>query len=245
MRCYDRCFGQPRAPLTVISKAADRQHMTVHLVQIRRSIRRHLVAACILAGALVAGLGGWARTTELAGAVIANGRRGRRVRCEEGPASDRRRRRRAQRARRSATSMLETSSCASTKRRPRPISPSSPRASMSCVARQARLEAEKDGADSIDFPDELLAREKSDPELRIFLKANASCSVSRSKRGPARRHNSMSAFPSSARRSSGLAEQIEAKTQEIALIEEELKGVVELWEKQLVPITRVTSLQAR
>ena len=42
---------------------------------------------------------------------------------------------------------------------------------------------------------------------------------------------------------SGLAEQIEAKTQEIALIEEELKGVLELWQKHLIPFTRVTSLK--
>ncbi|MGA7546815.1 MAG: HlyD family type I secretion periplasmic adaptor subunit, partial [Methyloceanibacter sp.] len=39
----------------------------------RRSIRGHLIAACVIAGILVVGLAGWARTTELAGAVIANG----------------------------------------------------------------------------------------------------------------------------------------------------------------------------
>ena len=39
----------------------------------------------------------------------------------------------------------------------------------------------------------------------------------------------------------GLTEQIDAKGQEIALIEEELKGVLELWKKQLVSLTRVTS----
>ena len=42
---------------------------------------------------------------------------------------------------------------------------------------------------------------------------------------------------------SGLTEQIDAKDQEIALIEEELKGVLELWKKQLVPLTRVTALK--
>ena len=42
---------------------------------------------------------------------------------------------------------------------------------------------------------------------------------------------------------SGLAEQIEAKTQEIALIREELNGVLDLWQKKLVPLTRVTSLK--
>ncbi len=42
---------------------------------------------------------------------------------------------------------------------------------------------------------------------------------------------------------SGLAEQIEAKSEEVTLIEEELKGVLELWKKQLIQITRVTALK--
>ena len=41
----------------------------------------------------------------------------------------------------------------------------------------------------------------------------------------------------------GLSEQVEAKAQEIALIQEELKGVMDLWEKKLVPFTRVASLK--
>ena len=42
---------------------------------------------------------------------------------------------------------------------------------------------------------------------------------------------------------SGITEQIEAKTQQIALIKEELKGVLDLWKKKLIPVTRVTSLK--
>jgi HlyD family secretion protein len=42
---------------------------------------------------------------------------------------------------------------------------------------------------------------------------------------------------------SGLAQQVEAKAQEIVLIQEELKGVLELWKKQLIQITRVTALK--
>jgi HlyD family secretion protein len=37
------------------------------------SIRRHLVGGAIIALLLTAGLGGWAATTELSGAVIASG----------------------------------------------------------------------------------------------------------------------------------------------------------------------------
>jgi len=38
-----------------------------------QSIHRHLVGGAIIALMLTAGLGGWAATTELAGAVIASG----------------------------------------------------------------------------------------------------------------------------------------------------------------------------
>ena len=37
------------------------------------SLRRHLLGGAIIALLLTAGLGGWAATTELAGAVIASG----------------------------------------------------------------------------------------------------------------------------------------------------------------------------
>ena len=43
--------------------------------------------------------------------------------------------------------------------------------------------------------------------------------------------------------SAGLDDQITAKRQESELIKEELKGVLELWRKQLVPIIRVNSLK--
>jgi len=42
---------------------------------------------------------------------------------------------------------------------------------------------------------------------------------------------------------SGLTDQIAAKKREIALIGEELKGVRELWSKNLIPIQRVTALE--
>src|SRR5581483_12510317 len=38
-----------------------------------RSIRGHLLAAALVGGVLVLGVAGWARTTELAGAVISSG----------------------------------------------------------------------------------------------------------------------------------------------------------------------------
>ena len=42
---------------------------------------------------------------------------------------------------------------------------------------------------------------------------------------------------------SGLQQQIDAKAEQLELIQGELKGVTQLWEKNLVPITRVNSLK--
>jgi len=41
----------------------------------------------------------------------------------------------------------------------------------------------------------------------------------------------------------GMVDQVAAKRREIALIGDELKGVRELWQKNLIPVTRVTALE--
>ena len=110
-------------------------------------------------------------------------------------------------------------------------------------ARQARLEAEKNGADSIRFPDELLVREKSDPEVAHILEGERKLFDLRSEARRGQKSQLRERASQLREEVSGLTEQIEAKTQEIALIEEELKGVMELWKKQLIPFTRVTSLK--
>jgi HlyD family secretion protein len=39
----------------------------------RESIRQHIVAGCVIVGVLLFGLGGWASTAEISGALIAQG----------------------------------------------------------------------------------------------------------------------------------------------------------------------------
>ena len=56
----------------------------------RRSIRSHFMVGMLTAGALVGGIGGWAGTAELAGAVIARGVVVVEFRSEESAASHRR-----------------------------------------------------------------------------------------------------------------------------------------------------------
>lgn len=110
------------------------------------------------------------------------------------------------------------------------------------TAREVRLEAEKVGADTLEFPDSLLSR-MDDPiiaklvtgEQKLFeLRRNARAGQKAQLRERiAQLHQEIS----------GLTEQSEAKEKEMELLEKELEGVRELWEKNLVQITRLTSLE--
>ena len=62
------------------------------------SIRRHIIAGSVLVGVLAFGLGGWASTAEISGALIAPGDRRRRFQYQESAASHRRRGRQIVRA---------------------------------------------------------------------------------------------------------------------------------------------------
>ena len=95
-------------------------------------------------------------------------------------------------------------------------------------ARQARLEAERDGADKVTFPDELLAR-RNEPEV-----AQATASEQR-----------LFELRRSARegQKSQLLEQVAAKSKEIEWNQQELGGIRGLWKQNLVPFNRVTTLE--
>ena len=107
-------------------------------------------------------------------------------------------------------------------------------------ARQARLEAEKDGAQSIEFPAELLARESNDPQVAHILEGERKLFTLRSEARNGEKAQLRERAAQLRLEIDGLAQQIEAKGQEIDLIQEELKGVLELWKKKLIPVTRVT-----
>jgi HlyD family secretion protein len=210
--------------------------------QSRPSIRRHLVASVLIACALVAGFGGWALNAKLAGAVIATG-----VVVVESEVKQ------VQHPTGGVVSELNVHNddyvnagdvvvrldATQTKANLAVFSKSLDE----LRARQARLDAEKNSAGSIDFPDELLVREKSDPEVAHILESERKLFALRLEARGGQRAQLHERTSQLGQEISGLAEQIEAKTQEIDLIEQELKGVVELWEKELVPISRVTALK--
>ena len=65
-------------------------------------------------------------------------------------------------------------------------------------------------------------------------RANASCLICGVRRGPARKISSDSSIVQLQEQISGVAAQQDAKAKETTLIEQELKGVRELWKKNLI-----------
>jgi HlyD family secretion protein len=208
----------------------------------RRSIRGHLIAACVIAGILVVGLAGWARTTELAGAVIANGvvvvdSNVKKVQHPTGGLIGELRVGNDQLVQ--AGEVLVRLDDTQTKANLGVFTTNLDE----LYARQARQEAEKEGADTITFPDDLSAREATDPAVAHILEAERKLFNFRAESRAGQKAQLRERASQLREEVAGQGEQIEAKTKEIALIQEELKGVMELWQKQLVPYSRVTSLQ--
>ena len=207
----------------------------------RASIRRHLLGGAVIALMLTVGVGGWATTTELSGAVIAPGsmvvdsnvkkvqhltggivgellvREGSRVRAGD-----------------VVVRLDETIM----------------RANLAIVvkglaemnARQARLASERDRADEITFPAALLARQ-SDPDVARAIDSER-------KLFELRRTARIGQKAQLRERIGQLEEEVRAhvalqqvKAEEIELIQRELDGVRTLWNKNLIQLTRLTALE--
>ncbi len=112
------------------------------------------------------------------------------------------------------------------------------------VARQARLEAERDDADQITFPKLLLerTRDPASEAARAIAAERSLFDLRRQARGGQKAQLK--------ERSAQLQEEIkgylgqaEAKQREVDFIHKELEGVRTLWEKKLVPMNRLTALE--
>ena len=186
---------------------------------------------------LVGIVGGWAAITEISGAVIAPGKLVVDQQREEGAAPDRRRRRRdrvkdGDRVKKGdvVVRLDETQARANLAIVSKALD--------ELVARKARNEAERDGADKSRFPADLMAR-RADPDVASMLAGEqqavrAPAHGARRPEGAAPR----AASASSGRRSPGNDGQVSAKTKEIDWIQQELKGVRALWKQNLVPFSR-------
>ncbi|MBM0207592.1 HlyD family type I secretion periplasmic adaptor subunit [Micromonospora sp. STR1s_5] len=208
----------------------------------RRSIRRHLAGGVAVVAFLVAGVGGWAATTELSGAVIAPGMlvvdtSVKKVQHPTGGVVGELNVRDGDRVKRGDVLLR--------------LDETVTRANLSIVtksldelaARQARDEAERDGEDRIAFPPDLVDRAKTSPEVARLIAGEAKLFEIRRNSREGQRAQLRERVAQLRLQIEGLVQQTAAKQTEIDLIQPELEGVRELWKKGLVQINRVTSLQ--
>jgi HlyD family secretion protein len=204
-------------------------------------MRRHLVAAIVVVLTLVVGVGGWAATTAISGAVVASGsvvvdsnvkkvqhptggivgellvRDGDRVHAGD-----------------IVVRLDETVT----------------RANLAIVtkglneltARKARLESERDGLDTITFPAQLVA-DAADPDRAAAMDSERKLFNLRKTARSGQKAQLRERIAQLGEEITGLTAQQNSKAKEIALIERELAGVRELWKQNLVPLTRLTALE--
>ncbi|MGB8640368.1 MAG: HlyD family type I secretion periplasmic adaptor subunit, partial [Pseudolabrys sp.] len=110
------------------------------------------------------------------------------------------------------------------------------------AARKARLEAERDGAESVTFPRMLLAHAEDAPVAIAIANERKLFELRRTARlgQKAQLRQRITQLQDEI---SGQTAQQEAKAREITLIGKELEGVRELWKNNLVQITRLTALE--
>jgi HlyD family secretion protein len=207
----------------------------------RRSMRRHLVAAIVVVLVLVIGVGGWAATAVISGAVVASGSivvdsNVKKVQHLTGGIVGELRVRDGDRVRAGdiVVRLDETVT----------------RANLAIVtkgldeltARKARLESERDGSDTIIFPAQLLAG-AGDPDRAAAMDSERKLFNLRRTARNGQKAQLKERTAQLGEEIAGLTAQQNSKAKEIALIERELAGVRELWKQNLVQLTRLTALE--
>ncbi len=205
------------------------------------SIRRHIIVGSAVVAFLAVGLGGWASTAEIAGAIIASGSvvvnsNVKKVQHPTGGVVGEVRVRDGDRVK--AGDILIR------------LDETVTRANLAIVtkgltelyARQARLAAERDGADAVALPKELADR-RNDPDVIDALSSERKLFALRRTARLGQKDQLQQRIKQLQEEITGLVAQQDAKTKEMSLIEQELQGVRDLWAKNLVQLNRLTSLE--
>lgn len=205
------------------------------------SLRRYILAIGVVSVVLVLGVGGWAATTEFSGAVIAPGQlvvdtNVKKVQHPSGGVVGELRVREGYRVR--AGEILVR------------LDDTQTRANLAIVskgldelwARQAREEAERDGAGTVVFPRELTDRLENPDVAKLIAGEQRQFETRRTAR-EGQKAQLRERMAQLGQEITGYTAQISSKINQIEWITKELAGVNELWEKNLVPYTRVTSLE--
>jgi HlyD family secretion protein len=207
----------------------------------RRSIRLHLIVGLAVVVVLAGGLGGWASTAQISGALIAPGSvvvdsNVKKVQHPTGGVVGELRARDGDLVK--AGDVVVRLDDTVTK------------ASLAIVvktldglwARAARLQAEQQGVDSIVFPPMLLTR-ADDPDVKNIMASEAKLFEVRTYGRTGQKAQLRERVTQLNEEIAGLTAQEKAKEKEIALVEKELVGVRSLYEQHLVQLSRLTVLE--
>ncbi len=108
--------------------------------------------------------------------------------------------------------------------------------------RIARLIAERDGLPQVDLPRELASR-ADDDEVKSLLASERSLFKARGNALQSQRELLQSRIAQLEQEDTGIDAQLQSKVEQLDLVARELTGVQDLFDKKLVPLTRLTSLQ--
>jgi HlyD family secretion protein len=109
-------------------------------------------------------------------------------------------------------------------------------------AKIARLTAERDGLDQPEYPSELTSR-MNDDNVRALLASENSLFKARSNTRQSQKDLLQGRVSQLNDEIAGMGSQSDSKSKQIELINGELAGVQDLYDKRLVPLTRLTTLQ--
>lgn len=205
------------------------------------SIRRHLIVGLMIVLFLGGGVGGWAATVKLAGALIAQGsivvdQNVQKVQHPTGGIVGELRVHDGDYVKsgdvlvRLDETVMRANLAIVTKGLDQ------------AVARKARLEAERDGADTIAFPADLMRR-ATDADVADTMASERKLFELRRAERLGQKAQLTQRVKQLEEEIGGIEAQQAAKSQEIDLISRELEGVRDLYKRNLVQLTRLTQLE--
>jgi HlyD family secretion protein len=210
-------------------------------LDVRASIRRHIIVGGAVVAFLALGVGGWASTAEISGALIAQGSlvvdsNVKKVQHPSGGVVGEVRARDGDHVK--AGDVLIR------------LDETVTRANLAIItkglnelfARKARLSAERDGADAVAVPKEL-ANRANDADVQEALASERKLFDLRRKARFGQKNQLQERIKQLQEQITGLTAQQDAKSKEMTIINQELQGVRDLWARNLVQISRLTSLE--
>jgi membrane fusion protein, type I secretion system len=208
---------------------------------VRHSIKLHLIVGLAVVAVLAGGFGGWASTQEISGALIAPGQivvesNVKKVQHPTGGvvgellARDGDKVKSGQIVVRLDDTVTKANLAIVTKNLD------------AALARAARLQAEQRGLDTITFPPQLTER-ASDPDVAAVMASEAKLFDVRVNGRAGQKAQLRERVTQLNEEIAGLTAQETAKDQEIALVRKELEGVRDLYDKHLIQLSRLTTLE--